>query len=198
MSITLEETRDGLKYMAKHLAYGSPENYDHDVDVVPFHGYIKHLDKNLCWKYFIKIVAEANVMPTPREFATFFGVSQNPDKSLTTAIKSELLRAAAGEDITISQKGKAFLKFEGISVWDIRRNENDRRKVSRRNIEDFLESLKTTPNLETTLLHEPDKSLKPRLHPSSKRVDEKPIDRFKKQASTRNLVGELAQITARK
>ena len=191
----MESTREGLKYLANTLAYGDAKLFEGKMYVAPYFKHVERFTKEHCRMVFTKIASEANVMPTPIELATFFGVPANPDVTLTTSIKSELLRAAAGEDNMLSKKAKAFLKFEGLTVWDISRNESSRMKISRKNIEGFIEAVKLDPNLEKSLLHNPNADLVKRI-PTPDKKERPVLDQHRKIPTTRNLVKELASVVS--
>lgn len=192
--ITVEETRAGLQFMATHLAYGDPKNYESENDVTIYHAFIQNLTKDYCENVFKKIVVESNVMPTPSEFGKFFGVTQR-SSTLPVEIRAELLQAAHGDNIRLSQISNAVLKYLGTDVYSIRNNTKERDKITRKAIEETIEIFKARPELKEQLLYNPDKELVKRI-PSPEKKGRPVLDKHRKIPTTRNLVKELASIVS--
>jgi len=192
--ITIQETREGLQFMAKHLAYGDSKNYESDDDVAVYFAFIQNLTNDYCKNMFKKIVLEANVMPTPSEFGKFFGVTQR-SSTLPVEIRAELLQAAHGDNIRLSQISNAVLKYLGTDVYSIRNNAKERDKITRKAIEETIDVFKARPELKDQLLYNPDSELVKRI-PTPDKKERPVLDRHRKIPTTRNLVKELAEMVS--
>ncbi len=122
--ISFEETKSGLKYLAKFLNSSNHASvYDESEFISMYHGCISHLTKEYCLKQFPKLALAKKFFPSPREFAEFFGTAENSEVTENQAqcVLSEIRRARSNERLAknLSAEARYVLAFDGKIITDL-------------------------------------------------------------------------------
>jgi len=147
--MSFDDTRNLVKYLAKHTKYG--KSLDHEDDFVVYHHFTKSLQKPFLRKEVLRYVATGKDFPTPREWGLFIGTAKDEtlDDSAGYVLLMELSRAAqSGNDRELSEDARYVLRWSGTSFYDFKYNEKVRNKITVRTI---IEAFKAKSQYEAKL-----------------------------------------------